>query len=91
MRGARVCSLGELDVGRVVGVVGVGTVVRGTEVVVVSGASSPPPSSPPSPPPESPPPPGALGIVVEVGGTVVVGEIVVDGEEACGGLALRRE
>ena len=67
----------------VVGAVVVGTVVVGEVVLGASGASSPS-----SPPPESPPPPppsGLLGIVVEVGGTVV------DGEEACGGLALRRE
>ena len=94
MRGARVCSLGELDVGRVVGVVGVvgvgrvvgvGTVVRGTEVVVVvvSGASSPPP---PSPPPSSPPPlGGALGNVVGVEPATGVGPV------AAGGWALRRE
>ena len=62
----------------VVGVVVAGTVVVGAVVLGASGSS----------PPESPPPPsspGLLGIVVEVGGTVV------DGEEACGGLALRRE
>ena len=61
VRGARVCSLGELDVGRVVGVVGVGrvvgvgTVVRGTEVVVVvvSGASSPGDELPADQPPYS--------------------------------------
>ena len=65
----------------VVGAVVVGTVVVGEVVLGASGSSSPPP--PPSSPP--PPPPGLLGIVVEVGGTVV------DGEEACGALALRRE
>ena len=62
----------------VVGVVVAGTVVVGAVVLGASGSS----------PPESPPPPsspGLLGIVVEVGGTVV------DGEEACGALALRRE
>ena len=67
----------------VVGTVVVGAVVVGTVVVgeVVLGASgSSPPESPPPPPPS-----GLLGIVVEVGGTVV------DGEEACGGLALKRE
>ena len=62
----------------VVGAVVVGTVVVGEVVLGASGSSSPPP-------PPSPPPPGLLGIVVEVGGTVV------DGEEACGALALRRE
>ena len=58
----------------VVGAVVVGTVVVGEVVLGASGSSSPPP-----------PPSGLLGIVVEVGGTVV------DGEEACGALALRRE
>ena len=58
----------------VVGAVVVGTVVVGEVVLGAAGSSSPPP-----------PPSGLLGIVVEVGGTVV------DGEEACGALALRRE
>jgi len=69
----------------VVGLVVAGTVVVGAVVLGASGSS----------PPESPPPPsspGLLGIVVEVGGTVVDGEEACGGlEEACGGLALRRE
>ena len=64
-------------------VVGAGTVVVGEVVLGASGSS--PPSSPPPESPPPPPPSGLFGIVVEVGGTVV------DGEEACGGLALRRE
>jgi hypothetical protein len=84
-RGTVVVGAGAVAFGTVV--VGAGTVVVGEVVLGASGSSPPesPPPPPSSPPPESPPPPGALGIVVEVGGTVV------EGEDACGGLALRRE
>ena len=75
-RGTVVVGAGAVAAGTVV--VGAGTVVVGKVVLGASGSS--PPESPPPPPPS-----GLLGIVVEVGGTVV------DGEEACGGLALRRE